>query len=139
MSTSIMAGSKLEYSVDDGTTYVEVLGIQEMPEFKEEKGEREVTTVRDTVRQYDNEMDSPTEQTLSAYYIKSDSDQLAFRTLARNNGSCKIRVTYSDGDSLELDAKLKNYGINAGDAPSSKMWSCVIRRASDITFTESAS
>lgn len=134
-----MAGSTLEFSVDDGTTWTEVIGIQEMPEFREEKGEREVTTVRDTVRQYDNEMDSPTEQTLTAFYMKADTDQLSFRTLARNNGSCKIRVTYSDADLLEMDAKLKNYGINSGDAPATKMWSCVIRRTGSITFTEATS
>ena len=138
MSTSIIAGSTLEYSIDSGTTWVEVVGIQEMPEFKEETGEREVTTVSDTVRQYDNEMDSPAEQTLTAFYIKSDANQLAFRTLARNKGSCQIKVTYADGDSLELDAKLKNYGISSGDAPSTKMWSCVIRRTNAITFTEAA-
>jgi hypothetical protein len=139
MSTSIIAGSKLEYSVDDGSTFIEIKGIQEMPEFKEENGERETTTVSDTVRQYDNEMDSPTEQTLAAFYLKSDTDQLAFRTLARQKGSCVMKATYSDGDSLEMDAELKNYGINSGDAPSSKMFSCVIRRTSTITFTESTS
>lgn len=138
MPTSIIAGSILEYSIDSGTTYIEITGIQEMPEFKEENGEREVTTISDTVRQYDNEMDSPTEQTISAYYLKTDADQLAFRTLARAKGSCKIKATYADGDSLEMDAELKNYGISSGDAPSSKMWSCVIRRTSAITFTESA-
>ena len=137
MTTSIIAGSTLEYSIDDGVTYIEIKGIQEMPEFKEESGEREVTTIKDTVRQYDNEMDSPSEQTVSAYYLKSDSDQLAFRVLARSKSSCKIRATYSDGDSLEMDAELKNYGISSGDAPSSKMFSCVIRRTSVITFTES--
>jgi hypothetical protein len=139
MATSIIAGSLLQYSIDAGSTFVEIKGIQEMPEFKEENGEREVTTIGDTVRQYDNEMDSPTEQTLSAYYLKTDADQLAFRTLARAKGSCVIKVTYSDGDSLEMDAELKNYGINSGDAPSSKMWSCVIRRTGSITFTESVS
>ena len=139
MTTSIISGSTLEYSVDDGTTFIEIKGIQEMPEFKEENGEREVTTISDTVRQYDNEMDSPTEQSLSAYYLKGDADQLAFRTLARAKGSCIIKATYADGDSLQMSAELKNYGINSGDAPSSKMWSCVIRRTGSITFTESAS
>jgi hypothetical protein len=139
MSTSIISGSIIEFSVDDGSTFKEIRGVQEMPEFKEESGEREVTTVRDTVKQFDNEMDSPTEQTLSAFYEKADTDQLSFRTLARSKGECIIRVTYSDGDSLEMPAKLKNYGINGGDAPSTKMWSCVIRRTGPIDFTEATS
>lgn len=139
MATTLMAGSKLEYSVDDGTTWKEIKGLQEMPEFREEKGEREVTTVSDTVRQYESEMDSPTEQNLTAFYIKADADQLAFRTLARSGGACLIRATYSDADELEFGANLKNYGINSGDAPSSKMWSCTIRRTTGITFTEATS
>jgi len=139
MTTSIIAGSKLEYSIDDGTNYIEILGIQEMPEFKEESGERETTTVRDTVKQFAPEMDSPAEQTLTAFYLRTDADQLAFRTLARSKGSCLFRTTYSDGDSLTLPATLKNYGISSGDAPSTKMWTCVIRRTGSITFAEATS
>jgi hypothetical protein len=139
MTTSIIAGSTLEFSVDDGGEYTEVLGITEMPEFKEESEERETTTTKDLSRQYEPGMDSPTEQTLAAHYLKADTQQLAFRTLARSKGACTVKVTYSDGDSLEFSAKLKNYGINSGDAPSTKMWSCVIRRTSAITFTEATS
>lgn len=135
MTTSIIAGSKLEFSTD-GTTFEEVKGIQNLPDFREESGERDVTSVSDTVRQYDNEMDSPTELELTAFYIKSDAEQLAFRTLARQKGSCSIKVTYSDAETIEFEAKLKNYGIQGGDAPSTKMWACVIRRTTPITFTE---
>jgi len=134
--TSLIAGSTFEYSTDGGTTFVELLGLEEVPEMREERGEREVTTIRDTVRQYDEEMDSPTEVTLTAQYLTPDADQLAFRTLARNRGSCIIRITYSDGDSVEATVDLKNYGINSGSAETTKMWSCVIRRTGSITFTE---
>ncbi|MFW8589818.1 hypothetical protein ACOI22_03350 [Glaciecola sp. 2405UD65-10] len=139
MTTSMIAGTKLEYSVDEGTTFIEILGVPEVPEFREEKGEREVTTIRDTTRQYDEEMESPTEVTLTANYLKADSSQLAFRALASNGGACIIRATYSDGDIAEAPIKLKNYGINGGDAPSTKQWSCVMRRTGSITFTEATS
>lgn len=139
MSTTIIAGSTLSFSVDEGDTFVEINGIQEMPEFKEESGERDTTTIKDTVRQYDTEMDSPTEQTLTAFYLKTDAEQLVFRTLARSKGSCIMKATYPDSDGLEFPASLKNYGISSGDAPSTKMWSCVIRRTGPITFTESVS
>ncbi len=135
----MIAGSKLEFSVDDGTNWTEIKGIQQLPDFREEAGEREVTPVNSTVRQYDVDMDSPTEQELSAFYLKADADQLTFRTLGRNKGACKVRVTYSDGDALEFDCKLKNYGINGGDAPSTKMWTVVLRRTTEITFTEATS
>lgn len=138
MTTSIIAGSKFEFSTDD-TTFTEVKGIQTLPDFREESGEREVTSVSDTVRQYDNEMDSPTEQELTAFYIKSDAEQLAFRTLARQKGACTIKVTYSDGETVTFEAKLKNYGIMGGDAPSTKMWACVIRRTAPIEFDEASS
>jgi hypothetical protein len=139
MATTIIAGSKLEFSIDSGSTYIEIIGIQEMPEFKEESGERETTTVRDTIKKFEPEMDSPTEQALTAFYEKTDADQLNFRTLARAKGSCQIKVTYADGDSLEMPVSLKNYGISSGDAPSTKMWSCVIRRTGPIDFTETTS
>lgn len=139
MSTSIIAGSLFEFSEDSGITWKTLNGIPEMPEFKTERGEREVTTISDTVRQYDEEMDSPTEVTLNANYLKSDTDQLAFRTLARSLSSVAIRVTYSDGDTVQMDADLKNYGISGGEASSTKQWSCVIRRTTAITHTEATS
>jgi hypothetical protein len=137
--TSLIAGSVLAFSVDDGTTYKDLEGIQELPDFREESEEIENTSVKDTTRQYRAGMDSPVEQTLTAYYLKTDADQLAFRTLAKTKSPVKIKVTYADGDSLEVDVTLKNYGINAGDAPSQKMWSCVMRRTGAISFTEATS
>jgi len=137
MTTSIIAGSLFEYSVDEGTTYIQVDGISELPEFKQEQGERDVTSVSDTVKQFDEEMDSPTEQTVTAFYLKDNSAQLAFRTLCRNSADVIIRVTYSDGDIAEVPVKLKNYGINSGAAEATKMWSVVMRRTAQISFTES--
>lgn len=137
--TSLLAGSTFEFTVDEGTTYTELLGIQEWPDFKVESEEVENTSVHDTTKQYRDGMDSPQEQTLTCFYIKADADQLVFRTLARAGGACGLRMTYSDGDSIEVPVKLKNYGINGGDATTQKMWSCVLRRTAQPTYTESTS
>ncbi|MFC4699389.1 hypothetical protein ACFO4O_04350 [Glaciecola siphonariae] len=137
--TSILAGSKFEYSVDDGTTYVELYGITEWPEFKNETEDEEVTEVRHETRQYAPGLDSPTELALTANYYKNNADQLAFRTLARNNGSCKVKMTYKDGDTAEAEVDLRNYGIAGGGAAERKKWMCTLRRTTDIDFTESAS
>lgn len=138
MATTILAGSTFEYSTDGGTTYVELVGLTEWPEFKNEVEEEEVTEVRDTVRQYASGLDSPTEQTMTANYYKGNADQLAFRALARTNGSCDIRLTYSDGDSAEMTVDLRNYGIAGGGAADRKQFTCTLRRTTDITFTEAA-
>jgi hypothetical protein len=137
--TSLLSGSTFEFSLDDGTTYTELEGIQEFPEFKDESEEIENTTVKDTTKQFRPGMDSPTEQTLTAFYLRADTVQLAFRTAARNKSTIKVRVTYSDGDSLALDAALKNYGVSGGDAPTQKMWTCVLRRTTPVAFTEATS
>lgn len=139
MSTSMIAGSSFEFSVDDGTTFVEVNGIPELPEFRTEDEEREVTHINDTTRQYEPGLDSPSEVGLTANYIKTDADQLAFRLLARNKGSCIVKVTYSDGDIVQTSVKLKNYGISAGGAEATKQWTCTMRRTSPITHTEAVS
>lgn len=135
--STIIAGAKLEFSSDLVTPAYTVLeGIREFPDFREESEEREVTTVRDKVRQYDEAMDAPSELDLTAFYYKDDADQLSFRTLARNKATVLIRVTYDDEDTLEFTAKLKNYGINGGAAEADKMWTCTVRRTTPITFTE---
>lgn len=136
MATTILAGSTFEYSVDAGLTFTELVGLTEWPEFKNEVEEEEVTEVRHTTRQYAAGLDSPTEQTITANYYKGDADQLAFRTLARNNGSCVIKLTYSDGDSAEMTVDVRNYGLAGGSAPDRKQWTCTLRRTTDITFTE---
>ena len=139
MSTSLLAGSKFEYSTDDGVTFIELFGLTEWPEFKDEKEDEETTEVRHTTRQYAAGLDSPTEQTITARYYKADANQLTFRTLARNSGTCSIKLTYADGDSLAMDVQLKNYGIAGGAAADRKSWTATLRRTGDITFTESAS
>lgn len=139
METSILAGSTFEFSTDDGSTYVELIGLGEWPEFKNEDEEEEVTEVRDTTRQYAAGLDSPTKQTITANYHKTDTDQLAFRALCRANGSCKIRLTYSDGDIAEMDVELRNYGLVGGSAPDRKKWTCTLRRTTKITHTEATS
>ena len=139
MDTSLLAGSKFEYSTDDGVTFIELLGLTEFPEFKDEREDEETTEVRDTQRKYQPGLDSPTEQTITARYYKADADQLAFRTLARNRGTCSIKVTYSDGDILAMDVQLKNYGIAGGAAADRKSWTVTLRRTTVVTHTESVS
>lgn len=136
--TTLNAGTTIEFSVDDGSTFVSLLGVPETPDFRDEKEEVENTTITDTTRQYRPGLDSPTEVTLTAHYLRTDTDQLAFRALARSNGSCIMKITDPDGEELQFPCELKNYGINGGDAAAIKMWSCDVRRTAAITFTESA-
>ena len=134
--TTLNAGTTIEFSSDDGANFITLLGVPETPDFRDEREEVEQTSITDTTRQYRAGLDSPTEVTLTAHYLRTDVDQLAFRTLARNNASCIMRITDPDGESMQFPCELKNYGINGGDASSIKMWSCDIRRAAAITFSE---
>lgn len=138
--TSIIGGSSFSFSTDLETPAWKVLnGIEDMPEFRTDKGQRETTTVNDDVRQYEDEMDTPAEQDLVAQYHKLDADQLTFRTAARAGTPLLIKIEYADGDSLQFPATPKNYGINGGAADATKMWVCTLRRTGDITHTEVAS
>ena len=133
---TLLAGSVFEYSTDGGTTWTEVVGLTEWPEFRNETEEVDTTEVRHTVRQFDPGLDSPSEQTLTARYYQADADQRGFRDIARANGACSIRLTYSDTDIAEMDVTLRNYGIGSGGPADYKTFTCTLRRTTDITFTE---
>ena len=103
------AGSVLEISVDDGTTYLAIKGIESIPQVGEEGSFIEITSIDDTTRRYTDGIKTPPEWELAFRDIADDTTQQAMIDAADIGDTIKVKTTYANGRVADFELVLSGH------------------------------
>lgn len=112
-------GIKLGYKVGAATTYTNLTGLQEVPEFGMEPEKVDVTTLDDTVKQYEFGIGDYGDIEFTFKYENSsaNSPYRILRELADNKTVADFEMTLPDGTKFNwkamVNVKLSGGGVNA--------------------------
>lgn len=105
------AGSVVQFSFDDGTTFKKIPGLSKVPRIGAEGSFIDVTDIDETTRSYISGLKTPPEWEMVFKDIAADVDQqlLIDRADAANGGSVICLVTYSTGRTAQFEVKLSGH------------------------------
>ncbi len=105
-------GAVLEVSLDDGTTYSPLKGLEKIPRIGTEGAFVELTDIDEIVKRFGKGTRTPPEWELPCKRIGSDAVQDSLIAAAQDDdddSAVKIRTTYRTGDILEADVILNGF------------------------------
>ncbi|HEU4376280.1 MAG TPA: phage tail tube protein [Telluria sp.] len=108
------AGFKLEVSVDDGTTWLEVSQNTDIPDVAQEASDLDATNLQSTAKEYIAGLKDSQSVTLTGQRVVLSVGQNALRDNAGAVTAFKFRNTYSDGSILSYSATIKKFGVTGG-------------------------
>ena len=131
-------GSVVEISTDDGVTFVQLLGIQSIPQIGTEGTFFEVQDISELVKRYQRGLRTPPEWAFSYSRIGSDALQDAMAIKAQDSTDLtplKVLITYTTGDTAAFDLILNGYYFEATEQGDNKATCGVKGQVSgDIVF-----
>lgn len=126
-------GYKLEVSVDNGTTFVEVKQISAIVDPTGEASDLDASNLQSPgVKEYIAGLRDSSAVSITGQRVKTDAGQ----NLLRDNQGlvAKFRNTYVDGEILNYSATIKSFRIT-GNVDQVLMFSCAIRGSAAVYVT----
>jgi hypothetical protein len=127
-------GFKLEVSVDDGTTYVEVSNITTIPDVAGEASDLDVTNLSSTQKEYIAGLRDTQSASIEGQRVATDAGQNILRDNAGATQPLKFKNTYADGAILTYAATVKKFSVTGG-VDAVEMFSASIRASGDEVWT----
>jgi hypothetical protein len=127
-------GFKFEVSIDDGTTWVEVKNITDIPDPTGEASDLDATNLASTSKEYIAGLRDSQSVTITGQRVATDAGQNILRDHAGDVAPAKFRNTYSDGEILEYLATIKKFGVT-GSTDAVMMFTASIRGTGTGTWS----
>lgn len=91
------AGSVVQFSFDDGTTYKKIPYVEQIPQVGTEGEFVDVTPIDELVREYIPGIRGAQQWIIAFRDVGADPDQDSLIDAAQNQSTVKARITYSSG------------------------------------------
>ena len=105
----IGAGSVVEFSFDDGTTFKKIPGVESIPQVGTEGSFQQVTSIDETVHRFASSMKTPPEWDFPFKDIADDADQQLLIDAADAGDTVKVKVTYANGRVADFNLVLSGH------------------------------
>lgn len=131
----LLGGTHSQFSADEGSTWKNLKGAQELGDIGDIAESVECTTVDDERKVYTGGLKDAAERELTLYFYENDSDQAALITAAAAHSTIKVKHQWPNGKIAAYDLKLLGYQIVSGTADGFMQLKVSGRQASDVTWS----
>lgn len=109
MGYEVAYGTTIHYSTDSGTTYDQILKVNEIGEFGLDGSFDDTTSLEDTVKEYDGGLMDTPDFPITFKEVVGDLVQAAFLSEAENLSKVMIKIEFPSGTTVELNVALSGY------------------------------
>lgn len=131
----LLGGTHSQFSVDEGSTWKNLKGAQELGDIGDVAESVECTTVDDERKMYTGGLKDAAERELTLYFYPDDSDQSALITAAKSQSTIQVKHQWPNGVIATYSLKLLGYQIVSGTADGFMQLKISGRQASDVAWT----
>lgn len=130
-----LAGTHSMYSSDNGTTWKEMKGCQEIGEIGSVASSVEQTTIDDEVKRYRGSIKDSDDKELTFFYYDDDDDQATLRTLASNNAIILVKHQFPNGAIAQYELALLGWKMVSGNAEALMQFTISAKQNGDVTWS----
>lgn len=131
----LAAGTIFEFSVDDGTTYTAVEGIESLPAIGDESPAKDKTTISDTRMVYGTGLVDAPDLAVAGIYLKDDVNQGEFITACKAKTEMLIKITWSDGTVGEFTWQPLGFSLDTTEAGEWIKFNVPGKQNTDVTWS----
>ena len=131
----LLGGTHSQFSADDGTTWKNLKGCQELGDIGDIAESVECTTIDDDRKMYTSGLKDSADKELTMYYYASDSDQAALITAAQAHSEVQFKHQWTNGQIATYSLRLMGYQIVSGTADGFIQLKVTGKQSSDVAWS----
>lgn len=131
----LLGGTHSQFSVDEGTTWKNLKGAQELGDIGDITESVECTTVDDERKMYTGGLKDAAERELTLYFYADDTDQAALITAAKSQSTIQVKHQWPNGAIATYSLKLLGYQIVSGTADGFMQLKVSGRQTTDVSWS----
>ncbi len=131
-----LAGTHSMFSLDNGTTWKEMKGAQELGEVGSVAASVEQTTIDDTSKRYIGAIKDSTDKEITMFYYGDDADQTALRAAADANSIILIKHQWPNGVIAQYELALLGWRMVSGNAEALMQFTIAGKQNGNVTWTQ---
>ena len=131
----LLGGTHSQFSVDDGTTWKNLKGAQELGDIGDIAESVECTTVDDERKMYTGGLKDAAERELTLYFYPDDTDQPDLISAAKSQSTIMVKHQWPNGTIASYSLKLLGYQIVSGTADGFMQLKVSGRQTTDVSWS----
>lgn len=131
----LLGGTHSQFSADDGSTWKNLKGAQELGDIGDVAESVECTTVDDERKMYTGGLKDAAERELTLYFYADDTDQAALITAAKSQSTIQVKHQWPNGVIATYGLKLLGYQIVSGTADGFMQLKVSGRQTTDVSWS----
>ena len=131
----LLGGTHSQFSADDGSTWKNLKGAQELGDIGDVAESVECTTVDDERKMYTGGLKDAAERELTLYFYADDTNQAALITAAKSQSTIQVKHQWPNGVIATYGLKLLGYQIVSGTADGFMQLKVSGRQTTDVSWS----